>query len=169
MTPRTPTSFYVQQGEGTFLPTSATAGAWHENTQHGGPPAALLGRAIERLHPDDKMQVAHFSLDFLGPASIEQMAVRSECVRAGKRVELIGAQAAIDGRPVLRASAWRVAFANGQSPQVGLEDDTPVIPAQESRDFLRPLAMGMPSNGGSSPAASRSAGRQSCGVACAFR
>ena len=41
--------FYVPDGDGRFVSTRSTAGPWGPDSQHGGPPAALLTRAIESL------------------------------------------------------------------------------------------------------------------------
>ncbi len=41
--------FYVATGPSTFLSTPSTAGPWGPDSQHGGPPAALLTRAVETL------------------------------------------------------------------------------------------------------------------------
>lgn len=47
-------AFYVPVGDtaDTFESTGATASPWDEAMQHGGPPAALLARAVERTRPD---------------------------------------------------------------------------------------------------------------------
>ena len=45
-------SFYVPDGDG-FVSTELTRGPWDPGSQHAGPPAALIGREIERLPPDD--------------------------------------------------------------------------------------------------------------------
>ena len=39
--------FYVPLGEERFRATELTATPWGSGSQHGGPPAALLGRALE--------------------------------------------------------------------------------------------------------------------------
>ena len=42
-------SFYLTDGPDRFLAQPSTAGPWGPDSQHGGPPAALLTRAVERL------------------------------------------------------------------------------------------------------------------------
>ena len=42
-------SYYVATGPDTYESTSATASPWDDTLQHGGPPAALLARAVEML------------------------------------------------------------------------------------------------------------------------
>ena len=41
-------AFYVSEG-GRFVSTELTRGPWDPDTQHAGPPAALIGRALEQL------------------------------------------------------------------------------------------------------------------------
>ena len=43
-----PGAFYEPDGDG-FLATEATRGPWDPDAQHASPPAALIGREIERL------------------------------------------------------------------------------------------------------------------------
>lgn len=47
-----PGHFYELDGE-LVVPSELTRGPWDEDSQHAGPPAALLGRALERLPVDD--------------------------------------------------------------------------------------------------------------------
>jgi hypothetical protein len=131
-----PAAFYLPQGDDTFVPTTATVGPWDPALQHGGPPAALLGRAIESLGGRSDVRVSHFSLDFLSALPLAPMTVRAGVERAGKRIELATATVLIGGRPVLRAAAWRLAIGAGRSPGVGLEDAPPPMPEHESRDFF---------------------------------
>ena len=131
-----PAAFYLRQGDDTFVPMPATVGPWDPALQHGGPPAALLGRAIESLGGRSDVRVSHFSLDFLGALPLEPMTVRAEVARPGKRIELATATAIIGGRPALRAAAWRLAIGAGRSPRVGLDEAPPPMPDHESRDYF---------------------------------
>jgi hypothetical protein len=65
------------------------------------------------------------------------MVVRSEMQRPGKRIELVGATATIDGRPALRASAWRIAVGGDRGPRVGVDEPAPSLPDDESREFFQ--------------------------------
>ena len=73
--------------------------------QHGGPPAALLARAVDR---DPNKLVARVAFDILKPVPLAPLTVTSNVVRPGKRVELVEAALIHEGAPVMRASAWRV-------------------------------------------------------------
>jgi hypothetical protein len=129
-------AFYVVEADGTFRPTDATVGPWDPALQHGGPPAALLGRAVEALGGRTDVRVAHFSLDFLGTLPLAPMTITAEIVRPGKRIELVTATAIIGGRPALRASAWRVAVGEDRSPKVGLDEPPPPMPDEAAREFF---------------------------------
>lgn len=136
MTEPKPAAFYLPQGEQTFIPTLATVGPWDPGLQHGGPPAALLGRAIENLGERSDVRVSYFSVDFFGPLPLAPMTVRAEITRPGRRIELSTATAMIGGRPTLRASAWCLSTAEGRSPEVGLDEPPPRMPEQEDRELF---------------------------------
>jgi hypothetical protein len=101
-------SFYIPQGEGRWLATSLTAGPWDPGSQHGGPPSALLGRAIQRCAPRDDMIVARFTCEILRSIPVGELEVTARLARPGRSVELLEAVASAAGREVARAAAWRV-------------------------------------------------------------
>ena len=55
-----PAAFFVAEGDGTFASTPATAGPWGPDTQHGGPPAALLVRAFEVTETQPRSRIAEY-------------------------------------------------------------------------------------------------------------
>ena len=82
-----------------------TAGPWSLDAQHGGPPAALLGRAIEALGAGT---VGRFTMDLLGPVPVGELDVSASVVRPGRSVSLAHASlhdVTLD-RPVATASSW---------------------------------------------------------------
>lgn len=92
-----------------FHATAATTGPWFADAQHGGPPSALLIRALERCAPRPDTQLARVTTELLGPIPAGEVRVRAEVERAGRAVELLTAELQAGGRPVLRARAWRIA------------------------------------------------------------
>jgi Thioesterase-like superfamily len=95
-------------GATAVVPTRHTAGPWSPDAQHGGPPAALLARAIEALG-DGTRTVSRITVDLLGPVPLAPLEVRAGVTRPGRSVELVGAELVDEsGRVVMRASAWRV-------------------------------------------------------------
>ncbi|MGH2754241.1 MAG: thioesterase family protein [Actinomycetota bacterium] len=101
-------AFYIQESNDLFVPTEHTRGPWDLGSQHGGPPAALLGRALDR---DDDKQVARISFDILKPVPVTPLTLKTKVVRPGKRVDLVEGALLSDGHPVMRASAWRIRIA----------------------------------------------------------
>lgn len=92
-----------------------TTGPWDPRSQHGGPPSALLGRAIERCAPRDDVMVARMTVELLGPVPIGELEVRARMARPGRSVELVEAAISAGGRDVARAQAWRVRRTSGAS------------------------------------------------------
>lgn len=101
-------AFYQDLGDGRVLATTHTTGPWDVRFQHGGPPSALLGRAIESVSPRDDVLVARMTVEILGAIPVAELAVSARMVRPGRSVELVEAALSHDGREVARATAWRV-------------------------------------------------------------
>jgi hypothetical protein len=106
-----PPAFYEPTDDpARFIGTGRCAGSWSPNLQHGGPPAALLGRAIERLSSsiEGPTQVGRFTAEILGPVPVGEVAVTASISRPGRRVELVEAHLVADGRTAMSARAWRM-------------------------------------------------------------
>jgi Thioesterase-like superfamily len=101
-------TFYVPLGDDRWLATKHTTGPWDPAAQHGGPPSALLGRAMQQCEPRADMIVARFTSEILGAVPVGEMEVRARVARPGRSVELVEATASAGGRDVIKASAWRV-------------------------------------------------------------
>lgn len=102
-----------------FESSPATAGPWSSRAQHGGPPAALLGRALEgleELETPEPRTVGRFTMELLGPVPVGPLAVTASVVRPGRSVSLREAVLYDEqaGRPCARAQAW--AFPVGEGP-----------------------------------------------------
>src|SRR5579875_3910060 len=101
-------SFFVPVGDGRWRATEHARGPWDATAQHGGPPSALLGRAIERCEPRDDTMVGRFSCEILGPIPVDEISVSARVIRPGRSVELVEAVANDGRRDVAVARAWRV-------------------------------------------------------------
>jgi Thioesterase-like superfamily len=103
-------SFYRSQGpsadgrEG-FESLPATASPWGPDSQHGGPPAGLLARAVEGL---SDAVIGRFTMELLGPVPVDDLAVSASILRHGRSVKLAAAELydVARGRPVATARAW---------------------------------------------------------------
>jgi Thioesterase-like superfamily len=103
-------AYYLPTGPGTYLATELTEGPWSPGAQHGGPPCALLVRTLDHVPSTipGPSRIAKVSFDILGPVPVAELSTRGSVLRPGRSVELVQAELVADGRPVLRASAWRI-------------------------------------------------------------
>ena len=107
--------------------TAHTTGPWDPGAQHGGPPSALLGRALERCDRRDELGVARVTVELLGPVPVGELELRVRTSRPGRSVELLEAALSAAGRDVARASAWRVRRAQGDEVP-SRRPDPPALP-----------------------------------------
>jgi hypothetical protein len=101
-------AFYSLDGS-TVLPSELTRGPWDPNSQHAGPPSALLGRAIERCEPRDGMRVGRLTIEILAPVPIAPLTLSAGVVRPGRTVEMLEASLSGPDGEVMRARGWRLA------------------------------------------------------------
>ncbi len=101
-------AFYVPEG-GHFVSSELTRGPWDPEAQHAGPPAALIGRALEDATTEGWF-FGRVTFEILRPVPIAPLRVEVEVLRPGRSVELLGATL-FDGagEPLIRATAWRLA------------------------------------------------------------
>jgi hypothetical protein len=113
-------AFYVPDG-GQFVSSELTRGPWDPDAQHAGPPAALLGRALEQVPAassasrpgasgsTESWQLARITYEILRPVPIAPLRVSAEIVRPGRNVQLLSASLYAGEEELIRASAWRIA------------------------------------------------------------
>jgi len=97
-----------------FEPTPLAVGPWDDQLQHGGPVAALLTRAVDRLPSDVEGRIARLTVEILRPVTMGTMHVSARVSRPGRKVSLLESevrQAGRDGEEVVVATAraWRLA------------------------------------------------------------
>jgi len=100
-----PDSFYVAEGDG-FRATELTRGPWDPEAQHAGPPAALLGREIERLGGAEGFQAGRITFEVLRSVPIAAVRPTARVIRPGRRVQLVEASLTHGDDVLIRASAW---------------------------------------------------------------
>lgn len=91
-----------------FVPTEFTRGPWDPRAQHGGPPAALLARSIQRYEDGERMFTARVTVELLRPVPLSPLSLRVRWERPGKRVQLVGASIEAEGVEVARATGLRI-------------------------------------------------------------
>lgn len=93
-------------------PTPLARGPWSPNAMHGGAPAALLARVVERHDPGPATFVARLTIDLLRPVPLAPLTVVARTSRPGRKVQWVEAALVADGVEVARASALRLRTAD---------------------------------------------------------
>ena len=127
-------SFYEPLGDGRFASTPHTRGPWDPAFQHAGPPAALLGRALERCEPREDFVLARATFDILRAVPVAELEVAARVARPGRSVELLEGELSAGGEPVMTVRAWRVKATS--APDVNRDDPPP--PRPDEADPLPP-------------------------------
>ncbi len=99
-----------RESSGSLFATGHARGPWDHGAQHGGAPAAILVREIERAAGHDGLSMARVTFEFVAPVPLGELSVSSELLRDGRRVRLLESSLMrADGEVVVRARALRVA------------------------------------------------------------
>jgi hypothetical protein len=122
-------AFYEPLGDDVYRSTEHTMGPWSADSQHLGPPSALLARYVEGTAPDAGSVPARMTVEILGPVPIADLTVRASVSRPGRAVQLSAAELVAGGRAVARASAWWIAGRDTSDVVAGLPEP---LPAPES-------------------------------------
>jgi len=126
-------AFYEPDGD-LFRATELTRGPWDPGAQHAGPPAALLGYAIERLPEADEFQVGRVTFEILRSVPIEPVRVEARVARPGRRVQMFeGELSDAEGGVLMRARGWRLRKARLELPGEALLASQPPAPPEEGR------------------------------------
>jgi hypothetical protein len=111
------TALFLRDGE-RYVPTPLARGPWSADALHGGPPAALLARAIEQFEakPDEPMFVARFTMELLRPVPLSPLRLETRWLRPGRKVQLVEAALHSDTHEVARATGLRIRMQPLQLP-----------------------------------------------------
>jgi hypothetical protein len=101
-------AFYELDGD-RATPSELTRGPWDPDSQHAGPPSALLARAIELCEPREGMRVGRVTVEILAPLPIAPMTLTARVVRPGRSVEMLEAGVEGPDGELARARGWRLA------------------------------------------------------------
>ncbi|MFF4320579.1 thioesterase family protein [Streptomyces sp. NPDC001568] len=113
--------FYERVDTGRFRAGEATRGPWDVGSQHAGPPAALLGRAVEeRPGGRGDMRIARITYEILRPVPIGALEITTSVLRSGRGTEVVEAALVPEGAdaPVMLARALRIRVAGESVPAV---------------------------------------------------
>lgn len=108
----------VYRVDGMLAHTSAHAvGPWHPAMQHGAAPAALIAWTAERLAAERPMRVARLTIDLLRPVPVVPLAIETEILRDGRKIQLAAIRLRADGVEVVRASVLKIRTAELALPE----------------------------------------------------
>jgi Acyl-CoA thioesterase N-terminal domain/Acyl-CoA thioesterase C-terminal domain len=95
-----------------LVPTVLARGPWDPTAMHGGPPAALLARAVESVAGPDgvELPVARLTVELLRPVPLEPLAVTTAVLRTGRRMQVVDVSLTLagTGTEVVRGRALRI-------------------------------------------------------------
>ncbi|HUQ60219.1 thioesterase family protein [Lentzea sp.] len=117
-------AFYLPVSDGVYRSTEHTVGPWGPDSQHLGPPSALLVRSLQALRPS----LSRVTFEVLGPVPVADLTVSTSVERPGRSVELLSASLSCNGRVALTARAWHIvgsdttAVAGGEAPSLAPPD-----------------------------------------------
>ena len=124
-------AFYEPDGD-LFRATELTRGPWDPGAQHAGPPAALLGYAIERLPEADEFQVGRVTFEILRSVPIAPARVAARVARPGRRVQMVEAELSdAEGEVLMLARGWRIRKAKLELPGEALVASQSPPPPQD--------------------------------------
>lgn len=127
-------AFYEPDGD-LFRATELTRGPWDPGAQHAGPPAALLGYAIEQLPETAEFQVGRVTFEILRSIPIAPVRARARVVRPGRRVQMVEAELSdAEGEVLMQARAWRIRTAELELPGEALIAGPPPPPPEQGSD-----------------------------------
>ena len=130
-------AFFLPDGD-RYVATELTRGPWDAGAQHAGPPAALLGRAIDRFGSRNGVQVARVTFEILRPVPIAALEVSTTLLRGGRSVEVVGASLSSGGSECMRATGVRI-----RTTELPLDSEAPALaPGADPRGDLGPVPAG---------------------------
>jgi hypothetical protein len=111
-----PDAFFVAEGD-RLVATELTRGPWSNDHQHGGPPSALLGRALERWGDDAAaFAVVRLTIELMRPVPIGPLDVNVEPMRLSRKAQRLSGTLLAGGVEVARALCLRLRTAELELP-----------------------------------------------------
>jgi hypothetical protein len=84
------------------------AGPWNASQQHGSAPSSLIAYTVEQIPAPQPMQVARMTIDLMRPVPVAPLEIKTQILREGRKIQLIGVQLLADGVEVVRANVLRI-------------------------------------------------------------
>jgi hypothetical protein len=139
-------AFFVTDDGVHFTATQYSRGPWAEDACHGGPPTALMVRALELLDP--QKQLARITNDIIRPIPTTGFTVEAEIWRQGRSVTSAAVRIRVGDK--IHAQGTGVLLRESPTPDGLRTADVPIPIFKEARDGTFPvedIPHGMPSFG----------------------
>jgi hypothetical protein len=108
-----------------WRPTDFARGPWSPDALHGGPVAALVGRAVGACPSDEPMHVARLTVELLRPVPVVPLMVTAAVSRPGRRVQLVDVRISDGDRDLAWGRALRIRrLTDNSAAAAGLADVT---------------------------------------------
>lgn len=143
-----PGSVFRLDGEH-FVPTELARGPWSPDAQHGGGPAALMARAVERCDPGPADFVVRMTIELLRPIPLSPLELSAHTTRPGKKVQWLEVSMTADGTEVARARALRIRRDESLGfPQIPIASTPmPALDSSSAIEIFPPGERGVPELG----------------------
>ena len=128
---------FIPEGD-LFRPTDLARGPWDPRAQHGGPPASLLARAVERADGGESFFVARLTIDLLRPVPLTPLRIETRMTRPGRRVQSLEAVMTANGVDVARAHGLRILRCTVVLPDEVLDLSPPPPGPEQGRPTMPP-------------------------------
>jgi Thioesterase-like superfamily len=92
----------------TAIPSELPRGPWDPRAMHGGPPSALLARAVEQCDPGPADFLARLTVELLRPVPLVPLTISARTLRPGKMVHWVEASLHAADVEVARAVGLRL-------------------------------------------------------------
>jgi len=93
-----------------------SAGPWDPTMQHGGAPSALIAWAAEQITAPTPMRMVRLTVDLLRPVPVGELAIETEVIRQGRKIQLSKIRLLAKGVEVARGSVLKVREAEFDLP-----------------------------------------------------
>lgn len=135
------TAFFERFDDNGFVATELCRGPWHRDFAHG-PPAAILGRALERAAAelDRPFHIARVQVEIPRPVPLASLTIQSRIEKAGRQVSKVSALLTHGGKICCAATALCIRREAVDLPSVSTPDAAGPIPPGDGRAFTFPFA-----------------------------
>jgi hypothetical protein len=124
---------FTSEGD-VLIPSEHARGPWDAGSMHGGGPAALIARAIERLETPVPMRCVRLAFEFVSAVPLQPVRATARITRGGKRLALVEASlTTTDGTEVLRARGTLLRIGEVALPTAATPPDPPIPGPEEGR------------------------------------